>query len=113
MTESVMLALIRMSSKKGGSGAIIARTMPRTAIGTANSRQLGLKRGDAGAPVAAVFAATLGGGLAGTRTRGVIYFSPDASACRCKPTLRRRRGKDGGESPGPPPRICTAPAPAA
>src|SRR5580658_911296 len=35
----VMLAEINISSRNGGSGVIIARIMPSTAIGTANSRQ--------------------------------------------------------------------------
>src|SRR5579884_3339677 len=38
-TDMVMLALIRMSSMKDGSGVIIARTIPRTAIGMATSFQ--------------------------------------------------------------------------
>ena len=37
MTEIVMSALIRRSSRKGGMGMIIATTMPRTARGMLNS----------------------------------------------------------------------------
>jgi hypothetical protein len=37
ITETVMLALIRTSSKKAGIGAIIANTIPNTANGTASS----------------------------------------------------------------------------
>src|SRR5215831_11269451 len=42
-TDSVMLALIRMSSRKLGMGMIIARTIPKTARGTAKS-EMPLKR---------------------------------------------------------------------
>jgi hypothetical protein len=38
-----------MSSRNGGSGVIIASTIPSTAMGTANSRQLGFKPAVAGA----------------------------------------------------------------
>src|SRR5271170_2645359 len=72
MTERVILALIKMSSKKGGSGAIIASTMPRTAIGTANWRQFAPTRGDAGEPGGTVFGAARAAGLAATRTLGVM-----------------------------------------
>src|SRR5215472_871609 len=65
MTESVILALIRMSIRKGGSGVIIARTMARTPNGTTISRQLAAKpdgRLAAGAEAArAVFGVTLAG----------------------------------------------------
>src|SRR5271168_2848865 len=37
--DIVILAEMRRSRRNGGSGVIIASTMPSTAIGTANSRQ--------------------------------------------------------------------------
>jgi len=43
ITDRVMLALIRMSSRKLGMGMIIARTIPKTARGTAKS-EMPLKR---------------------------------------------------------------------
>jgi hypothetical protein len=70
MSESVIFALIKMSSKKDGNGAIIAKTMPRTAIGTVNWRQLAAKPAGADAPAAAC-EAEREGGLAATRTFGV------------------------------------------
>src|SRR5690242_12235603 len=39
ITDMVILALMRMSSRNGGSGMIIARTMASTAIGMVSSRQ--------------------------------------------------------------------------
>ena len=38
-----MFALIRTSIRNGGSGVIIAITMPSTPMGTTNSRQLAMK----------------------------------------------------------------------
>jgi hypothetical protein len=63
-----------MSNRKRGSGVIIASTMPRTAIGTANWRQLPAKAVDAAETPAAGFAPARAGGLAGTRTLGVMYY---------------------------------------
>src|ERR1700688_4379344 len=83
----VMLALIRMSSRKGGRGAIIARTMPNTAIGTPNSIQLPVRTGGKENPVplallppglAAVFPLATAGRwvLTGGRDGVAIYFFP-------------------------------------
>src|SRR6185369_7037084 len=41
ITEIVMLVLISMSSRKAGSGMIIASTIPKTASGTATSERAG------------------------------------------------------------------------
>jgi hypothetical protein len=56
MTETVIVALIRMSSRNGGMGMTIARTMPRTARGMLNS---------AGFPKRGLTAGTATGALAG------------------------------------------------
>src|SRR5579862_1133535 len=49
ITEIVMLALISKSSRKGGSGMIIARTMPKTASGMLNSERFPNRDASAGA----------------------------------------------------------------
>src|SRR5580704_13707881 len=84
----VMLALIRMSSRKGGSGAIIARTMPSTAIGTPNSIQLpdragGIEKVEPAAPLllapAPLLPAPTAAGswvLTGSWGGAAIYFLP-------------------------------------
>jgi hypothetical protein len=53
MTETVMLALIKMSSRKLGIGMIIARTIPNTARGTPKSERAPNRDEDAGGLAAA------------------------------------------------------------
>src|SRR5581483_5546639 len=132
-----MLALMRISSRKGGKGAIIASTMARTAIGIANSRQFAATvRGvaEATGELTRDLGAGPPAGLAEARSRGVIryvppgadyfpadgdhwlgceYCRPCASAYRCRPALRPPRGTDATEFPGPPRLTCKAPARAA
>src|SRR5437588_227975 len=86
MTDIVMLALISTSNRNGGRGAIIASTMPSTAIGTPNSiqfaaRAVGIESADPVAPLGtaptAFFIPSEAGGRAGcvgSRTGLAIYF---------------------------------------
>jgi hypothetical protein len=74
MTENVIFALIKISSRNEGSGVIIANTMPSTAIGIANSRQFTPRPLDAARLAAAGgFAMARGAALGATRTLGVIF----------------------------------------
>ena len=62
-----MLALIRMSSRNGGSGVIIASTMPSTAIGNGELAPVDRPRRGALRPVAAVGRGSRGRGCAWRR----------------------------------------------
>src|SRR5258706_12612186 len=61
ITETVMFALISTSSRKEGIGAIIARTIPKTASGTLKSARFPNRDARVGAPTEAFFSRCLAG----------------------------------------------------
>jgi hypothetical protein len=79
ITEMVMFALMRKSSRNDGSGAIIAMTIPSTAMGTLSSAQLFPAR-DVGVTGPAPFFARVRAAAFAARLRGSGEPPPSASA---------------------------------